>query len=98
MKGLGHECANIRFHFRNCVTQNYNFLLKNINHVLQTFEISYHRIFENKKIKLENIHNEHEEEWRIAMIKELCHMKDYKLFNFMNIDEIKSMLFYLCTY
>ena len=78
-------------------------LLIVITHILQVIlikllkkhNIYYSDLFIKKSFKLKNL--THIEQWKISIIQELVHMRDYKLFEYVNTEEILSMLNFLCT-
>ena len=96
IKGRAHKCGNIKFHFDNFLIHCYNYSTNNLNYILDLFGCSYDRIFVNKKFKMAHVVEE-DCLWRVKLIEELCHMRDFKLFDYMSPDMINYLLYYLCT-
>ena len=73
---------------------NKSYVTKNINIIIENHNLSYLDIFVGRKIKfsLQSLDNC----WRIKMIKEILHMRDFELFDVLNIDETNNLLQYLC--
>ena len=91
-QGINHQNELISNIFRNSLLTNLPPLTININQILKEFKIKYSQLFQVRKIKLKH---ETQNLWRINMLKELIHIRDFKLFNFLTCEETAFLLDYL---
>ena len=80
--------------FKNSVFSNKSFITRNINIIIEKHNLSYFDLFSGNKIKFatESLDNC----WRVNMIKEILHMRDFGLFDTLDIEEMNTMLYYIC--
>ena len=98
IKGLVHENSVVNFFFKNSLVSNpFSYSLKNLNLVLGKYHIKYHQIFHGKKIKLNTNSDNGRKHWKINLIKELLHSRDYEIYEPLNKNELEFFIVDLCT-
>ena len=94
IKGLSHENEKVKFVFNQCLLENYSYLKRNVNIIIDKHNLQYNHLFIKKRIN-RMCHNN--EKWLLNIFNELLNMRENKLFNFLSQSEIYFMIFYLCT-
>ena len=80
IKGLNHDDEYIKYFFYNSILSQNSYCIVNINKIIFSHNIRYSELFEGKKIKFQNrIIDDH---WKIDIINELIHMRDFKVYSF----------------
>ena len=92
--GVNSRSSLIKFIFRNSLTTPSK-LVRNLNIVLYKHRINYSRIFNGRKIRVND--QNCVDKWRLDMIRELLCMRDFNEINILNKNEIQNILNYLCT-
>ena len=95
IKGLNHEDEFIRSFFYNSITSQNSYCVLNINKIISSLDMKYYELFEGKRIKSKN--RLIDDCWKINVINELIHMRDFRLYNFFNRNEILTLLDDICT-
>ena len=94
-KGLMHYNKLVKFIFNNSIIFPRSYVIRNMNIILSCHEILFHDLFLRKKFKFKCENNW---EWRLKIINELLHMRDYKCFGFLDANEIEILLNYICCF
>ena len=98
IKGIHHDNELISFFFKNSLMDcRCSYLTKNINKIVKKHNLLYVNIFQNIKVKLKNVINVENDLWKIDLIKEILSLRDDNNFNFLNVDDLNSILIFLCT-
>ena len=69
-------------------------MTRNLNSKIRKHNLSYYNLFDGRKIKLNYI--SFDNCWKIEMIKEILHMRDFALSDVLNLDEMSTILDFLC--
>ena len=69
-------------------------MTKNLNSIIKKHNLSYYNLFDGRKIKLNSFSFDNCR--KIKMIKEILHMRDFAFFDVPNLDEMNSILDFLC--
>ena len=94
IKGLAHQNESVRSIFNQCIIENYSYFKKNINIILNKFDLTYHHLFLKKHMNLQGVKCEN---WISNILTELLMMRDERSFNLLASNEIDFMIFTLCT-
>ena len=96
IKGLNHNSHLISFFCKNAMMSN-NYFKRNINIILKNnIEFKYTDIFLGNKVKfkISKIY----ELWRIDMINELLYLRDFHIYDILDLTQINSLIDYICTF
>ena len=85
----------IRNIFINSLVSYCSSTLRNLNIILNSFNIGYNDIFNAKRIKLKCC-SVFYDNWKVNLIKELLHFKDFNEFSVLNQNETDIMLAVIC--
>ena len=96
ISGINHENYVIANFFKNSLTANASYVVKNINSSLKYLNLRYEQLFENPnkaKIKSFFYMRMSEPDWRVSMIKELLDLRDgLSTCNFVYNQEVRDRL------
>ena len=93
--GISHKNNVIKNIFRNSVLNGSDYMISNLNCILNKHNIPYECIFENKKLRLRN--DVLVEDWRVNLINELMYIRDFQVCDFFSREELLHMLNEVCT-
>ena len=94
-KGLYNDNNVVSFVFKNSLLFSKSYVIRNVNIILRHYEILYEELFLKKKFKFKY---SSECDWRINMIKEMLHMRDFNLLEFLNVEELNLFINWLCCF
>ena len=94
IKGLNHSNTYIQSIFQNSLVSNKSYVTRNVNEIINKHKLSYCSLFSGRKIKLNSM--SFDNCWKIKIIKEILHMRDFSLFDVLNYNEINTILNFLC--
>ena len=76
IEGVSYDNFLVSDVFKNSIIYS-SFILQNINSIFKKYNLSYEELFKNKRLVLkENIDVDN---WKVSVLKELIHMRDFKL-------------------
>ena len=94
IKGLSHDNEKVKFVFNQCLLENYSYIKRNINIIIDKNNLQYNQLLINKRI---NIIGNNDENWLLNILNELLSMRENKFFDFLSQSEINYLIFCLCT-
>ena len=95
IKGISHESKLIGFFFKHALISK-NFCMRNINIIFKNNpNVKYSDVFLGTKVKLKEV--KHDELW-IDLINELMYLRDFRVFDILNLTEINHFLDHICTF
>ena len=85
-KALNHDNELIRDLYNSSILNACSGIVRDINFIMTEFNVRYDDFFKITKVRFKPI--ECNEIWKIQIIKDLILLRDYKIYDFFNIDEI----------
>ena len=93
-RGLKHQNEFIKFIFNQCIIENFSYFKKNINIIINNFNLTYNDLVKIKHFNLEGMKGE---TWKPNILTELLKMRDERSFKLLTPQEVDFMIFTLCT-
>ena len=95
IEGISHDNFLVSNVFKNSIVYS-SFILRNINSIFKKYNLSYEELFKNKRLVLkENINVDN---WKVSVLKELIHMRDFKLTESLSMEEIVFIINQICVF
>ena len=94
-KGLNEGSEFTKFIFKNALLYNRSYLTRNVNKILIGNNLTYLDIFSGNRVRFKTVC---EENWRVQLIEDLMHKRDFKLYDDFNAMEIDIFLKYICCF
>ena len=95
IEGVSYDNFLVSDVFKNSIIYS-SFILQNINSIFKKYNLSYEELFKNKRLVLkENIDVDN---WKVSVLKELIHMRDFKLTESLSMEEIVLIINLICVF